>query len=1370
MAKINILFTLLFLGMTLSLDAYIDPSKIAKKNTNNVVSNRADCTPATAQIDMDINNVRARLLNGGDVWWDFQNGSYFVPKSPIGSNLPEVSSIFAGAVWLGGLDPAGNLKIAAVQYRGGSGNNTDYYSGPIDPVTGLTDKEICDDWDRFFRVYGEEIKASNVMFAQDGEVSESQLADNVKYWPAKGNPFFLERYQFELPSTGQGLGSFWDEDQDGQYNPTKGDFPIIEIRGCEPNNRAEALELLPDEMTFWIYNDSGGPHTESNGSTAIQMEIQVQSFAYATNDEINDMTFQRYKLINRAPQDIRDMYFAMWVDADLGCSEDDFAGCDVERSLAYTYNQDAADGDSGTSCSTLPGPTYGTNIPIVGVDYFRGPLGPKRFATDEDGNVLLDSLGEKILLPVLNIGAEVIDTFTELGMSSFIYINRQAPDAWTLDPQTAPEYYNYLQGNWRDGRALTNGGCGYGSGSTDTIRYVFPGVPENDDTWSQCSQCNVDADRRTLQASGPFLLTPGAVNELIIGVVWVPDLDYPCPDISKLQAADDLAQGLFNNCFNLLDGPDAPDVCAIELDKEVILVLTNDTIASNNAFEEYNEIDPFAPQTFDDIDYEFEGYLIYQLINAQVSPSEYGDIDKARLVQRVDVQNGVREIYNWAPISLSGYEDELWQPTLEVEGTDSGIRHTFQITEDQFASGNRALVNHKKYYFSVLAYAHNEWQQFDPNPEQGQLLGQRRAYLEGRNNIEVYTVIPRPIVYDELNSGYGDGAVITRLSGVGIGGNFVDLAEGEYELILNGTNDGRVTYAQGAGPFEIAIYNPLEVRDGTYKLKVNAVHNSVGSVCSFEPGATWELTADDGTVVFSERSLDELNEQIISQFGFSISMAQTDEAGAQIDELNGAIGATTDYSDINGVNWFSAITDDGFGIPLIDETPFFRPLANFLKTGTDEVDNGLDPESAFSSVGQGFFYPFFLASSAPPTPTDAFPYYLTPAWNQQGFIRNNNGLYNLNNVDIVFTNDKSKWSRCVVVETNNQFFFNNGFRPIGDATTDNFDLRQSPSVDQNGIEDGDGIGMGWFPGYAVDVETGKRLNIFFGENSYYNEDYAAESDMWTDLGIGADMLFNPNDELIAFDTIQGFGAPRTVYSGAHHFIYTTRQEYDGCQSIREKITESTSPANLIGKREVLLNVTWCSMALANEEVMLSYEDGYIPNDLTVKLRVDNPYNLENEFSYVPNQCNPIGGFPEYEFTIEGREKRSLTEDEYEGALANVNVVPNPYYGYSAYETSQFTTTVKITNLPAKADINIYTLDGKFVKQFRRDESDPVKAGSNPGIQRGQGIPDIEWDLKNFNGIPIASGVYLIHVVAPDLGEERTLKWFGVNRKFDASGL
>ena len=42
---------------------------------------------------------------------------------------------------------------------------------------------------------------------------------------------------------------------------------------------------------------------------------------------------------------------------------------------------------------------------------------------------------------------------------------------------------------------------------------------------------------------------------------------------------------------------------------------------------------------------------------------------------------------------------------------------------------------------------------------------------------------------------------------------------------------------------------------------------------------------------------------------------------------------------------------------------------------------------------------------------------------------------------------------------------------------------------------------------------------------------------------------------------------------------------------------------------------------------------------------------------------------------------------------------------------------------------------------------------------------VEWNLKNFKNIPISSGLYLIHVDVPDVGE-RVLKWFGVIRPPD----
>jgi hypothetical protein len=93
--------------------------------------------------------------------------------------------------------------------------------------------------------------------------------------------------------------------------------------------------------------------------------------------------------------------------------------------------------------------------------------------------------------------------------------------------------------------------------------------------------------------------------------------------------------------------------------------------------------------------------------------------------------------------------------------------------------------------------------------------------------------------------------------------------------------------------------------------------------------------------------------------------------------------------------------------------------------------------------------------------------------------------------------------------------------------------------------------------------------------------------------------------------------------------------------------------------------------------------------------------------------------------------------------------------------------VKVTNLPAKCIVTIHSLDGKFIRQYNRDEQPTAPNGS--GTPGNQIIPDIEWDLKNSKGIPISAGVYLIHVNAGADGQ-RTLKWFGITRQYDPTGL
>ena len=1357
------LLLVLSVAFGLPAEAHINPkAQQARENAQNQSTNngtvnyREDCTTADTQIDQAINNVRARLTTGGDVWWDRSDARYVVPATG------NVSSIFAGGVWLGGFDPGGNLKVAAQQYGNASGRS-DFWPGPLDPESGTTDLEICNRWDRFWTVTSDDVELHLRLFQAAEEGSGSYGPDdipaNIKGYPARGNQFFAEINEFELPNTSQGLGSFFDENGNGLYEPLDGDYPIIEIRGCDDPQYA-------DEMIFWIYNDAGGVHEESMGD-AIQMEVQVQAFAYSTNDELNDMTFQRYKLINRAIEDIDSTYFAMWVDADLGCYLDDYIGCDTTRELMYIYNADATDGQPGTQCQGVP--TYGTEIPVLGVDYFRGPLKP------------------------IFEGDEIVDTVL-LGMSSFTYFNNPGgnPPPGTTDPETAVEYYNYLSGTWKDGSPFTFGDDGYQDG--DVIEYAFPGNPADPTEWSMCEASLPEYDRRTVQASGPFRLRPGAVNELIVGVPWVPNRPYPCPDMRRIFAADDLAQALFDNCFDITDGPDAPDVDWIELDQTVVAVFTNDPETSNNFNQEYQEKDLFAPAGTEDSLYVFEGYQLYQLKGPDVSIADLDDPDRARLVAQVDVQNGVDDIYNWEAAEGPG-DLEVSVPVLQVEGGDNGIRTTFQITEDLFATtGSRRLVNHTTYYYVALAYAYNNYKPFDPFETEDN-AGQRRPFLQGRRNIgaspsqSYYAVTPRPITYQQLNTDYGTTPVITRVDGLGAGDNFLDITEETREAIVSGDFNGEVTYESNGGPVDVVIYNPLEVRNGEFLLELKDADMDDEEVGG---DATWVLTdvATGETIATSNTTIANANEQIIGEYGFSINFAQTLDVGANdaTDRTNGGIGYAEEYLDGSQGGWFGAV-----GAQLRDQILIY----DWVDTREGENDFDRDRFQALDRIGPGNFVPYSLLDYRPGDQPTGFGTVSPVFLNSSGNIARTD-LSTVNNVDIVFTNDKSKWSRCVIVETANQFYEEVGAATVGGAT--NMQLRAQPSVgkdDSNGdgLPDEDGdldciddepiMGKGWFPGYAVDVESGRRLNIFFGENSTYgnpDNEVFAEAERYLDgQPTGADMMFNPTSQLF-LETNSPLTTIYNFLTGGQHHVYVTDQPYDECEYLYDRMKTGSS----IRIASALKQVKWAGTILPSQDAeFLSYADGLIPNDVVVKLRVSNPYQVELEFDdnindneddncvepTIPARTGSgVNNFhPAYRLTFEEVAPTDLTAEQVETALDSINVVPNPYYAFSEYEDDQFDNIVKITNLPARATVTIYSLDGKFIRQYERDEVPQMPEGTNRAITTQQINPDLEWDLKNAKGIPIASGVYLIHVNAPGLGE-RTLKWFGIRRQFDPTGL
>ena len=80
--------------------------------------------------------------------------------------------------------------------------------------------------------------------------------------------------------------------------------------------------------------------------------------------------------------------------------------------------------------------------------------------------------------------------------------------------------------------------------------------------------------------------------------------------------------------------------------------------------------------------------------------------------------------------------------------------------------------------------------------------------------------------------------------------------------------------------------------------------------------------------------------------------------------------------------------------------------------------------------------------------------------------------------------------------------------------------------------------------------------------------------------------------------------------------------------------------------------------------------------------------------------------------------------------------------------------IKIINLPQQCEVKIYTVNGVLVRTYKKDDAT---------------TSSVDWDLKNQDGVPIASGLYIIHIEAPGLGE-KVIKWFGVLRPIDLNSF
>lgn len=1344
----------------------------------------ASCAQATGLSNLEWNNVRARIETGGSMWQDRANNraAYEVPKGG------GVSSIFSGALWLGGLSPDQQLKIAAVTFRA-SGN--DFWPGPLtNDGTAEVTAATCNDYDRFFmslrqdsqrhRQYWDMIASGATQEQIDDAFPDGySMPSYFNDYPAHGNTAAGQDY-FLAPYYDSPNGQF------GVYDPENGDYPYYDFLreiDCAQRKREDIVPLFGDQTYYWIFNDKGNVHTESQGQP-IGMEIRAQAFAFTTNDEVNNMTFLNYVLINQGTQTLTNTYFGSWVDCDLGNSTDDYVGCDVQRGLGYCYNGDADDEPVSSSLG------YGANPPAVGVDFFEGPY------QDADGmanpltsNIIdaQDSLG----IPYKGLGIGYGDTIVDnerFGMRRFVYYNI-GTNPINGDPSQPPHYYNYMRGIWKNGQNMFYGGNGVSGngvingqetqymfpGDTDPFNWGTNGIPQA--PWSEESSGNPKGDRRFIQSAGPFTLLPGDYNNITVGVVWArANSGDPYDSVRLLKRADDKAQSLFDNCFEIVSGPDAPDVTVQELQNEIILMLSNENSISNNFQETYLEFDPSIPETNSSGEpqnqtqrsYTFEGYLVYQLASAEVSSNDLEDVTKARLVAQCDVENGVSNIINYT----RDPDTDLITPELKVQGADNGLRRSFRITEDQFALGSNRLINHKTYYFMVIAYGYNNYEDFNVANNTGQstsFLSSRKAAV---GEIPVIRAIPHSISPEAggtiAQSNYGDGIPITRLEGQGNAlNNLVISPKTEAEILQSPFTTDQLTYLPGNGPVEVKVVDPLRVPAADFELRLIdtlGVYNS--------DSMYWQLTNLETDEVYTTyRSFTTASEDVIIDYGISINWGQYEylnSDGNEARHFTDLIGGTIEFKD-SSRPWLIGIPDtDGFTelnwirsgtVESTENTPEAESIYDDYKDGVTG-DPFTDKSEIYEGVLSGTVAPFCLVSASVTLADGSWANSAAPTNSSiRGDLspispQNISSIKGLNNVDIILTPDKSKWTRCAVLEMqpNSSLAQNAVTNP--NMTPTKLKLRRHLSVDKNGLVAGQEgynsaegdltgpVGMGWFPGYAIDLGTGERLNLAFGEDSWL----AGEN--------GRDMIWNPTSRLFSNSTGEAlFGGQHWVYVFKNLRSEVNDANYNGVYDNGQYIYEQLSNPGLTANnwRRVFRACTWVGSALLNDQYsLLDVKDGLIPNEARISLRVAKPYA---KYAYNGANTTQPGGDNDwrnlYTFTTKGIAATTGNTQVLVDVLHNINIVPNPYYAFSTYEANKLDNRVKITNLPEVCAIKIYDMNGTLIREFKK--SDPLTS--------------LDWDLKNHKNIPIASGTYIIHIDIPNVGE-KILKWFGVMRPID----
>jgi len=306
------------------------------------------------------------------------------------------------------------------------------------------------------------------------------------------------------------------------YNNWPGEIgaPYIDVNSDgEFTQGIDEPDYIGDMILFYVANDMDTSlSTFTYGTNPMGLEFQTSVYGFESDDDLKNVVFKKYRMINKGINTIEDMFFGYWSDNDLGDAGDDYSGCDTILDFSYTYNGDNSDGVYGIA-------------PAVGHKIIQGPI------------------AEGLPTDSAKFKGEWRKGYKNLPPNAFFMYIGGVTLLWRDPRQGVPEgsidFYNNLNGLVWDGSPVIDPITG------DTTKFVVAGDPYYHTGWYEGSGWPggpAKGDRRQLISTGPFNFAPGDTQEVAVAILIAQGNDN-VHGVYKLKQLAEKVQDFYDNDY-----------------------------------------------------------------------------------------------------------------------------------------------------------------------------------------------------------------------------------------------------------------------------------------------------------------------------------------------------------------------------------------------------------------------------------------------------------------------------------------------------------------------------------------------------------------------------------------------------------------------------------------------------------------------------------------------------------------------------------------------------------------------------------------------------------------------------------------------------